>query len=95
MKKKTFTLIARVSSENLKAIKSKLEEIVSKGSITQIEEGFLVEAKMQGESARDLNRMLLSALRQVERKTRLRSEWKYGNTIERFFDYVPKGSRKA
>ncbi len=50
---------------------------------------------MQGESARELNRTLLSALRRVERKTRLRAEWKSGNTTERFFDYVPKGSQKA
>jgi hypothetical protein len=50
---------------------------------------------MRGESARDLNRALLSALRRLERRTRLRAEWTSGGTTERFFDYVPKGSGKA
>ncbi len=95
MTKKTFTLIARVSTENPKAVKPVLEELVSKESITATDEGFLIKATMQGESARELNRALLSALRRVERKTRLRAEWKSGNTTERFFDYVPKGSQKA
>lgn len=95
MPKKTFTLMARVGTENPQAIKRALEELVSKGSITPTDEGFLVKATMKGESARELNRTLLSALRRVERKTRLRPEWKSGGTTERFFDYVPKGSRKA
>lgn len=95
MSKKTFVLAAHVSTENPKAIKLALEEILSKGSIKPTEEGFLVETKIQGESARELNRTLLSALRRVERRTRLRTEWKSGGMIERFFDYVPKGSRKA
>jgi hypothetical protein len=38
---------------------------------------------------------LLSALRRIEGKTRLRAEWMSGGTVERFFDYVPKGSPKA
>jgi tetrahydromethanopterin S-methyltransferase subunit A len=95
MSKKTFTLMARVSTENPQAIKRALEELVSNGSITRTDEGFLVEATMHGETARELNRTMLSALRRVERKTRLRAEWKSGGTMERFFDYVPKGSRKA
>jgi tetrahydromethanopterin S-methyltransferase subunit A len=95
MTRKTFTLIARVSTEDPQAIKLVLEELVSKRSITQTDEGFLVKATMHGEGARELNRILLSALRRVERKTRLRSEWKSGGTTEHFFDYVPKGSRKA
>ncbi len=36
-----------------------------------------------------------SALRRIERKTRLRAEWTSDNTTERFFDYVPKGTRQA
>jgi hypothetical protein len=94
MAKKTFTLDARVSTENPQAIKIVLKELISGGSITQTDEGFLVKATVHGETARDLNRDLLSALRRVERKTRLRAEWTSGGTTERFFDYVPKGSRK-
>jgi len=29
----------------------------------------------------------------VERKTRLHAEWTAGGSVERFFDYVPKGTR--
>jgi hypothetical protein len=45
---------------------------------------------MEGESARELNRSLLSALRKVEKRTRLRAEWTSGETTERFLDYVSK-----
>ena len=52
---------------------------------------FVVRSEMLGESAKDLNRALLSSLRRVERKTRLRSEWTaQDGTVYRFFDYVLK-----
>lgn len=95
MSRKTFKLIARVSTHNPRAIMLFLEELVPKSSITRTDEGFFVKATMRGDSARELNRTLLSALRRVERKTRLRSEWRSAGTTERFFDYVPKGSQKA
>ncbi|MGA2112599.1 MAG: hypothetical protein ABSG98_10705 [Anaerolineales bacterium] len=95
MSKKTFAFTARVSTENHVAIQRALEQLVAKKSITRTEDGFLVKATMQGESARELNRALLSALRRAERKTRLRSEWVSGGTAERFFDYVPKGSSEV
>jgi hypothetical protein len=50
---------------------------------------------MRGADARELNRFLLSALRRVERRTRLRAEWTANGETHRFFDYVPKGSRPA
>jgi hypothetical protein len=95
MTKKTFELTARISTENPHGIKTVLAELFPKTSITRTDEGLLVKATTHGESARDLNRTLLSALRRVERKTRLRAEWTSGGTTERFFDYVPKGTRKA
>jgi len=48
---------------------------------------------MDGTDARDVNRRLLSALRQAEKKTRLRAEWTSDGHIHRFFDYVPKSTR--
>ena len=65
MTKKTFTLTARISTDNPKAIKPILEGLVSKDSITPTDDGFSVNATMQGESARELNKTLLSALRRV------------------------------
>ena len=94
MTKKAFSLLAKISTEKPRAIRLALKKILSNCSIRSTDDGFQVDAKMHGEGARELNRTLLSALRRVERKTRLRAEWKCGGTTERFFDYVPKGSRK-
>ena len=91
-----FRLSARVSSDNPSAIKPVLERIVAdKGTIRQTDEGFEVAAELEGESARALNRMILSELRRAEKRTRIRAEWTSGDTVEKFFDYVPKGTRKA
>ena len=91
-----FRLSAHVSSDNPSAIKPVLEQIIAdKGTIRQTDQGFEVEAELEGESARALNRMILSELRRAEKRTRIRAEWTSGNTVEKFFDYVPKGTRKA
>ncbi len=90
-----FSLVARISTENPKAVKRVLEEFMPAGSITATKGGFLVKAELRGTSARELNRLLLSALRHIERKTRLRAEWTSGGTAERFFDYVPTGTHQG
>ena len=54
-----------------------------------------MQAEKSGESAKELNRQLLSELRRAEKKTRLRAEWTSGSVTEKFFDYVPKGTKKA
>jgi hypothetical protein len=95
MSKKVYDLTAKVSTENPQAIRRTLEDLIEKGSVTPSEDGFQIKARMVGESARDLNRTLLSALRKVEKKTRLRAEWVFGTSVERFFDYVPKGLHKG
>jgi hypothetical protein len=93
---RTFKLSARVSSDNPSAIRTVLKQFLgSKRSVKATDEGFEVEAELTGESARDLNRMLLSQMRRVERRTRLRAEWTADGVTERFFDYVPKGRRKT
>jgi hypothetical protein len=93
--KSNFKLKARVSSSNPRAIQPALEALATKGSVKKVGEEFVVEAEMKGTSAKELNRSLLSALRRVEKKTRLRAEWTSNNTtIERFFDYVLKKTIK-
>ena len=93
---KRFKLSARISSDNPPAIRPVLERIIgNEGTMRPISEGFEITAELKGESARDLNRKLLSQLRKVEKKTRIRAEWTFGNTTERFFDYVPKSNLKA
>jgi hypothetical protein len=96
MAQRKFRLCANVSSDNLVVIKAALERIIAnKGTIRQTDQGFEVEAELEGERARVLNRMILSELRRAEKRTRIRAEWTSGDTIERFFDYVPKGTRKT
>jgi hypothetical protein len=93
---KKFRLYARVSSDNPSIVKPVFERILGKqASVKPIEDGFEVTVELYGESARDLNRTLLSEMRKAEKRTRIRAEWTLGETVERFFDYVPKGTRKV
>ncbi|MGA2680865.1 MAG: hypothetical protein ABSF44_03590 [Candidatus Bathyarchaeia archaeon] len=96
MTEKKIKLTANVSSANPSAIKPILERIVGgSGSIKPTSDGFDINAEFKGESAKVFNRMLLSELRRAEKKTRLRSEWISEGTIEKYFDYVLKQTRKA
>ncbi|MGA9059823.1 MAG: hypothetical protein WB763_25315 [Terriglobia bacterium] len=96
MAKKNFSLVARISTDNPTAINIVLRKVVPQGVIEETaDHEFLVKAEFMGENARELNRSLLSELRRVEKKTRLRAEWTSGNTTERFFDYVPKAKTTA
>lgn len=96
MTKRKFRLLAKVSSNNPSAVRPVLERLVgTNGTITPSNDGFEVLANFEGQSAKDLNRMLLSEMRRAEKKTRLRAEWTFDETVEKFFDYVPKGKRKV
>jgi len=87
----TFHLHARVSSSSLDTVLPVLENIVGRAGVVREGVELLVDARMDGASAKDLNRSLLSALRRVEKRTRLRSEWTSADgTTYRFFDYVLK-----
>jgi hypothetical protein len=90
-----FTLVADVSSDNLPAVRPVLEQTVADAVVTENADGLHVEGVMDGADARDVNRQLLSALRRIEKKTRLRAEWTGGGVVHRFFDYVPKSTRPA
>lgn len=89
-----FTLVADIRSADPAVIEPVLRGLID-GDVVASATGFHVVAMFSGESARDLNRSLLSALRRVERRTSLRAEWTAAGTTERFFDYVPKGTRAA
>lgn len=85
-----------MSTESPAAIRPILDRWVGNGSVTPGSSPgeFRVEARKEGPSARDLNRSLLSELRRAEKRTRLRAEWSCEGVTERFFDYVPKGTRR-
>lgn len=100
MSGKTFHLIATVSTDNAAAVLSVLKEFIGKsGTVEKVRSKespqtprgeFRVEAKLEGATAKELNRSLLSAVRKVEKKTRLRAAWSSGGVIEQYFDYVLK-----
>lgn len=91
MAQKKFRLLAHVSSDNSSATKPCLEQIIgNKGTIRETDQGFEVEAELEGETAQRLNRILLSELRRIEKRTRIRTEWTSGDTIERFWTMFPR-----
>lgn len=94
---KRFVLRARVSTDNPSAVQPVLERLTRGGTVRDgdAKGEFWVESEMEGASARDLNRSLLSELRRAEKRTRLRAEWTCEGVTERFFDYVPKGTTRA
>jgi hypothetical protein len=93
---KHFRVVARVGSSNLQTIKPVLDQLIKTGSVKEAKGEFVVEAEMEGDSPKELNRSLLSALRRAEKKTRLRAEWTSDNgTTQKFFDYVLKKTSKA
>jgi len=89
-----YRLNADVSSENLSAIEPVLTRLTA-GQVTETPNGLHVDGAMEGTDARDVNRRLLSALRRIEKRTRLRAEWTAGGTTYRFFDYASKSERPA
>jgi len=86
-----FKLQARISHADAETIWHALEQLAAKASVKRAGEDFSVQAEIEGATAKELNRTLLSALRKVERKTTLRAEWTSSDsTTERYFDYVLK-----
>lgn len=93
---KMFELRASVSSENLSAVLPVVQKIVGQnGSVEMTDNTIEVIATLSGEDSKDLNRELLSALRRVEKRTRLRAEWISNDEVERYFDYVLKKREKT
>ena len=80
-----------MSSASPHAIEPVLRSFVAKSAVKKEGDEFIVHARMEGTDAKELNRSLLSTLRRVEKRTRLRAEWTSGDgTTQRFFDYVLK-----
>jgi hypothetical protein len=84
-----FRLVARVSTDSPERLRPLLGGVFPDGQIREEGTEFVIETSMEGSSAKDLNRETLSALRRVEKRTRLRAEWTdEGDRVYRFFDYV-------
>jgi hypothetical protein len=87
-------LKARVNRSDAQTIRQALDQLAAKSSATKEGNEFVVEAEMEGASAKELNRTLLPALRKVEKRTTLRAEWTSDDGTERYFDYVLKKTVK-
>jgi hypothetical protein len=55
---KRFRVVARVSSSNPRAIKPVLERAIPMGSIREAKGEYLIEAEMEGDSSKELNRLM-------------------------------------
>jgi hypothetical protein len=95
MSERPFTLVARIRTMDPAAIGAVLPTLIPQGVVTPTAEGFRVEAALNGTHARDLNRMLLSALRRIDRRATLHAAWTSEGTTEHFFDYTARGTRAA
>jgi hypothetical protein len=87
-----FQLTASVSTDSPSVIHPVLVELLgASGSVKEPRPGeFAIQAELEGTSAKELNRWLLSSLRKAEKRTRLRAEWSSGGITERYFDSVLK-----
>ena len=98
MAKRRFSLRATVDTDSPELVLKALRRLLGEGAVERgTKPGeFVVRKMVEGESAKDLNKTLLSALRREEKRTRLRSEWTaQDGTVYRFFDYVLKRVAKA
>jgi len=89
-----FKLKARINRSDAETIQQALDQFAAKGSVRKEGDEFLVEADIEGASAKELNRTLLSALRKVNKRTTLRAERTSGDTTQGYFDYVLKKTIK-
>jgi len=93
---KRIGLKASVSSSNLEAVRIVLEKEAPGCTVHEEGDELIVEGQLNGASAKELNRLLLSATRRVEKRTRLRAEWSTEDgTTERYFDYVLKKTTQS
>ena len=91
----SFTLAARIRTTDPAALQDVLTTLIPHGVVTPTSEGFRVEATLEGANARDLNRMLLSTLRRIDRRATMHAAWTSEGTTERFFDYTARGTRSV
>lgn len=92
---KLYSLKAEIATSDFEKIKAALIDSVGVDGVLETGWGFIVRTTLEGESAEDLNRNFLSALRRISKKTTLRSEWVHNGVTERFFDYISKGTKRS
>jgi len=94
---KRFTIRATIRSKDEDAIRPVLYDLFAASDVKKDANGrgLIIEAEIEGVSAKEANRALLSALRKKEKSTTLRSELTLGNNTYKFLDYALKNKVKA
>ena len=70
----TFKLHSRVNRADAASIRRALADLAAEADIAQERDEFIIDATVDDESAKDLNRHLLSALRKVHKRATLRAQ---------------------
>lgn len=85
-----FKLKARISRSDERTIRHALQQLGSDGEVKKVRGEFAVSAEIEGTSAEELNKSLISALKAVKKRTKLRAEWTSDDGIaQTFFDHLP------
>ena|SRR5215472_222905 len=85
-----FKLKARINRSDERTIRHALEQLGANAEVNKVRDAFAVAAEIEGTSAEELNKNLLTTLRSVRGRTKLRAEWTSGYEItETYFDHRP------
>jgi hypothetical protein len=95
MDERQFVLGARIHTTDHAGVQIALARLLPHGSVNPTDEGFRVEAVLEGTSAEDLSRMFLSALRRIDQRVTLHAAWTAAGITEHFFDYTARGTSPA
>ncbi|HTY36742.1 MAG TPA: hypothetical protein VMH23_06510 [Bacteroidota bacterium] len=91
---KKFSVTAWVDTRRVEVVERAVCQFTTRKTIIPTDVGFFLRAVIRGSDAKYLNRELLTALRDLEPKTALHSEWRSGQRTQWFFNNVPRRSEK-
>ncbi len=84
-----FKLKVRINGSNDRAIQQALKQLGVEGEVKKVRGAFALSAEIEGTSAEELNKSLLSALKTIRKRTKLRAEWiSDDGNAQIFFDYL-------
>jgi hypothetical protein len=82
-----FKLKARINHRDDRTVRHALAQLAANGDVKKVGGEFVVYAEIEGSSAEELNKTMLSALKSVRKRTKLRAEWTSdGGITQTYFD---------
>lgn len=82
-----FKLKARINHSDARTIQKTLDKLAAKGDVKKVGNEFAAYVEIEGNSAEELNKVLLSALKSVRKRTKIRAEWTSDDGItQTYFD---------